>query len=68
MNSGFSETKSMVCKIEVIQYRLKLLTLLPRFCRGRFADQHRVLASAMTRRAEILLRFYLGLPRHKIPR
>ena len=51
-----------------VQYRLKLLTHLPRFCRGRFADQHLVLASAMTRHAKILLRFYLGLLRHKIPR
>ena len=59
----------LISKLAImIQYRLKLLTQLPRFCRGRFADQHLVLALAMTRRAKILLRFYLGLPRHKIPR
>ena len=44
-------------KNEGLQYRLKLLTHLPRFCNGRFADQHLVIASAMTWRAEILPRF-----------
>ena len=38
-----------------------LFTLLPRFSHGGFADQHRILVSAMTRHAEILLWFYLGL-------